>query len=384
MRITYTPILHAKQGEFIALSHLSDAKRATMLPLFDIGEFTQRMHDIKRYQSTGAPVKAYLDWVAQEIHAAATGMPVMIDAFGWQPDATTEGGELPTAYTVRKLLKLGHRVVPIIGLDRWDDESYRESLANLPAEALSFCTIRIDADDTDDLNDIEERLASVLEEMNIDPCDTGILLDFGSVFGKDDEDIAARAIRFFNHFGADGYRFYSMAGCSMPASIDKAVKKHDSTGMLARVEMLAWQKVREARPLLPVIYGDYGVRGPTSIDKPVKHVNGKIRYTINGAFFIARGQSVKVENSVQMYRLAKIVKGSPHYMGRQYSWGDSELHARATYVPGTKPKVKPGWSNEWIRFDTSHHLTHVVTEVTATEQAIAAALATPLAMAEFA
>jgi hypothetical protein len=250
----------------------------------------------------------------------------------------------------------------------------------LPKDEIAYWAIRLDTADIDEAAEPEEllgRLDDVLEGLGIERAQTGILLDFGNVFGKDVTAISAPALKLLDLIGADGYRFYSVAGCSMPPSIDKAVKDHDSEGLLPRGEMLAWQTLRAARPLLPIVYGDYGVRGPTSVTVPVKHVNGKIRHTVNGAFFIARGKSIQDEKSTQMYRLARVVATSVHFQGPGYSWGDAELYKRATFKAGDKPRVQPHWTNEWIRYDTSHHLKHVLTEVTATETALAAGLAVP-------
>jgi len=380
MRISYTPFLHAKEGEFIALSKVPPAERAVMLPLFDIGRFTPKMFDIKRYAKTGAPVRAFVDWVTSQIQKVGEGLPVMLDAFNWQPDETTECGQLPTAYGARRLLELGQPVVPVVGLDRWGHDAYRASLMALPKEQIGYWAIRLDTADIDEAAEPDEllgRLDEVLDGLGITRAQTGILLDFGNVFGKGATAISAPALKLLDLIGADGYRFYSVAGCSMPPSIDKAVKEHDAEGLLPRGEMLAWQAVRAARPLLPIVYGDYGVRGPTSLDFPVEHVNGKIRHTIDGAFFIARGNSIKAEDSTQMYRLARVVATSEHFQDAGYSWGDAELYKRATYKTGDKPHIKPGWTNQWIRFDTSHHLKHVLTEVTATEAALAAGFAVP-------
>ncbi|MCZ6094613.1 hypothetical protein O5171_07285 [Escherichia coli] len=60
------------------------------------------------------------------------------------------------------------------------------------------------------------------------------------------------------------------------------------------------------------------------------HANGKIRYTIENKYFVARGHSKQKGNKgAQMYDLARIIVKSPYYLGAGFSWGMIELRLAA-------------------------------------------------------
>src|SRR6185437_10692017 len=109
---------------------------------------------------------------------------------------------------------------------------------------------------------------------------------------------------------------------------------------------------------LPLVYGDYGVRGPGSnegIRNP--HTNAKIRYTADKAFLVVRGHSVKKERQViQMPKLARAVVNSRDFLAG-LSWGDRVIQECSSGLP-----VKGG-HGKWIAYDTSHHLAFVVEEL---------------------
>lgn len=371
MRVSYTPFFHAKDGEFTALHRSSAKQRAVTLPLFEIGRFTERRRALVRFKDDETPMCSYLSWMADSICNAFPSGPIMVDTFAWLLTELTETGEVPVSFAINALLERERAVVPVVGLDRWEDETYQLALKSLNADDFETWTIRLDTADIEDAADPKhflERIDEVLKELGLTTGRTGILLDFGDVTGKSDDQIVSEARRVLDLLGPNGYRFYSLIGCSLPPTINLAVKRPNSQGVVIRKEMTAWRRLREAYPKLPIAYGDYGVRGPTSSDIPNPHTNGKIRYTYNNALFIARGQSVKNDDGNQMYRLANIVASSEHYQGPEFSWGDSELYRRAV----REKKIGPGNSNTWIMFDTSHHLAWVVLEIAEVERALRA------------
>ncbi|MGN6322607.1 MAG: beta family protein [Dyella sp.] len=371
MRISYTPFFHAKDGEFTALQHSKAEQRAVTLPLFEIGRFTESRRKLVRFKNDETPMCAYLNWVADSICDAFPSGPVMVDTFSWLPAELTETGEVPVSFAIHALVEREREVVPVVGLDRWEDETYRLALKGLNADDFETWAVRLDTADIEDAADPEhflERMDEVLQELGLTASQTGVLLDFGDVTGKTDDQIEAEARRVLDLLGPNGYRFYSLIGCSMPPTINLAVKQPNSQGDVIRKEMTAWRRLRAAYPALPIAYGDYGVRGPTSSDIPNPHTNGKIRYTYSNAFFVARGQSVKNDDGSQMYRLANTVASSEHYQGPSFSWGDSELYRRAI----REKNVGPGNSNKWIMFDTSHHLAWVILEIAEIERALRA------------
>lgn len=378
MRIVYTPFLHAKEGELTAIEHTSSAERAVMLPLFEIGAFTDKVRELVKYRHLSHPMAAYLRTTAAEIAQAYSRQPVMIDTARWTETEITETGELAVAYAIQALRELGQPVVPVVGLVRWESDEYQLALKTLSFGGEPTWALRLDTADMEDAADSDhflERIQEVMQGLGVLPKNVGVLMDFEDVSGHSIETIETLADRVLRLLGPSGYQFYSLIGCSMPPSVDKAVKKHNTEGTVPRKELLAWRRLRMAYRHLPLAFGDYGVRGPRSSDAPNPYTNGKIRYTIQDQYYIVRGEPRK-KGDEQMHRLSAIVAASQHYLGPDFSLGDLAIHERAARKNIGKKKFKiigPGGTTDWIAFDTSHHLAWVHREVLATEHSIAAA-----------
>jgi hypothetical protein len=379
MRVVYTPFLHAKKGEFEAMEHASTAERRLMLPLFEIAPFTDKVHALVRYRDLAEPIAAYLRTTAAEIVDSYPQQPVMVDTARWTETEMTETGELAITYAIQALRDRGQPVVPVVGLVRWESEEYQLALKALPFKGEPTWALRLDTADMEDAADPEhflERVKEVMQGLGVLPKNMGILMDFEDVSGHLVDTLEALADRVLRLLGPGGYQFYSLVGCSMPPSVDKAVKKHNTEGTVSRKEMLAWRRLRAAHRHLPLAFGDYGVRGPRSSDAPNPYTNGKIRYTIEDQFYIVRGEPRKKYDE-QMHRLAAIVTASQHYLGPDFSWGDSEIYRRAVRENIGKKMFKligPGGTTDWIKYDTSHHMAWVHRELVAAEHALGAAL----------
>lgn len=98
-------------------------------------------------------------------------------------------------------------------------------------------------------------------------------------------------------------------------------------------------------------------------------MNGKIRYTIENSYFIARGHSLRQDNkTAQNNVLAKAIVDSHHYMGASFSWGDSRIMdcSQGHFV---------GSPTTWISIDTNHHISSLTTEIYEFTSQLAATIA---------
>lgn len=376
MRVTYTPFLHAKDGEFAAVAATPADQRDLLLPLFELPPFTDKVRALVAYRHAPQPIAAYLQDKTGEVAQAFAGRPVMVDTNHWTETDTTETGELAVTYAIQALRDRGHPVVPVVGLLRFDEsEEYRLALQSVAFEGEPTWALRLDASDMEDAADPDhfiERINGVLQGLGVMPKHMGVLMDFEDVSGQPTDGIVTTAERVLQLLGPSGFQFFSLIGCSMPATINLAVKKHNSEGTVTRKEMLAWRRLRAAYPQLPLAFGDYGVRGPRSSDAPNPYTNGKIRYTIENQYFIVRGEPRKADDE-QMHTLAAKVAASAHYLGPDFSHGDRQLHLRAVRTMVGKRVLKlirPGGTTSWIEFDTSHHLAWLHRELLAAEHAI--------------
>jgi hypothetical protein len=129
-----------------------------------------------------------------------------------------------------------------------------------------------------------------------------------------------------------------------------------------RKEMMTWQTLLFENPSLNIIFADYGIRNPNSIDefKGGSNANGNIRYTTGDKnYFIARGHRLHESDDGfhQFCDLAQTVINSKHYLGKSFSWADGQIFLHSN------PKCNSGSHQTWISIDTNHHIETVVMEV---------------------
>jgi hypothetical protein len=361
MQHSYIPILKTLAAEFKALKELKRANMRKLLPLFDVPRIGESVMKIKAYKDCPTVKAMYLADKARSIASVWSGRPAMLDAFHWSPDEVTETGEHILPYIYRRLEAFGVPVIPVIGYDRWGSKAYRLALASLDLPADRLYCLRLDITAIDDAAEpdfLTENIDQILSELGIHASRCIALVDFADVGTIPVAELQARAERIFEVLAQFDFHSWSTAGCSLPSTIDGAVKNPDTVGKVMRRELLVWQAILALYPAAPIAFGDYGVRSPKSnegIHNP--HTNGKIRYTIDQHFLVARGHSMQLPGKgEQMWSLAEKVMNSPHFMGPDFSWGDARI------VECTQKAFKGG-AAQWIEIDTNHHLVYVLAEV---------------------
>lgn len=356
MKQLYVPMLRARKGEFDALSHLSKRANRRILPLLDIPRIKTPAPG-----KTAKSVAEHLQIVAFQIAKSWPEKPILLDTFAWPADAHTEEGEHVLPYVQSLLEDAGIEVNPIIGYDRWDAEEYRLAAGQISLpEGRHFC-IRLDSDAMDDIIDIdyfEERIGDILSTLGVNAKQCSVLCDLADLSHTAVVDLLPKLSNGLAELSRLGFGQLIVSGASIPNSIVLAVKQPKSVGLVPRREMLLWQSLYFDFPNL--VFGDYGVRSPRSMEDVIApDANGKIRYTIDKQFLIARGHSMRVPpKGAQHCELAKKIVDSQYFAGANFSWGDARIVACAN-------SEFPGSLVTWIAIDTNHHIESVVEEILA-------------------
>ncbi len=362
-------LLKAKKGELDALKNLDAATADRIIPLFDIGRIAEDVYARDYMKTSSTPIATYLDRVMNGILSAWPTRPAMIDMYQWKPDASIESGSHVLAYTVENLFARGLPVLPVIGYDRWQDPTYRMAITSIFQNKVRGCCIRLDSSAIEDLAEpdmIHETINDIIDSLQLIPQNIYLLIDFDdvSVLQKSIELLLGQSRDMLAIVEKFPFKNIIIAGSSVPKTIDLAVQSHDSFSTIVRKEMLVWQTLRQERPDMPLISGDYGVRGPTTSEAPSKYTNGKIRYAVKGGVFVVRGHPFRNDrNYRQMHQLATVVASSGHFLGSQFSWGDQQILNRMA-------SAKPGSLSDWIAIDTNHHLSFVASEIEEFELAL--------------
>jgi hypothetical protein len=370
MNTTYFPILKAKDAEFDALRKVSPAVTNSIVPLFEVPRFKP---GLKKYKDNPHAKAAFLSEISRKIGELRSGMYTMFDTFHWQnPGETVETGEHHLYYLYRTLKSEGVNVIPVIGYDRWDDEEYRMALRSISKVHTGTFCIRFEKFAFEDAGDpihFNQRVKEILNSLGINPIRCHVILDLEDISVSSIVEVFSNFELIFPQLLAYNFASYSVAGCSLPNSIDKALAK-DSCGPVKRKEKLLWKNVRNQYPAAKIYFGDYGIRGPSTGETGYGNTNAKIRYTIEDEFYVVRGHVIrKPVGGFQHCELAKALINSGYYLEPEFSWGDNEIQRCANGEIG-------GGSTTWITIDTNHHVAYVVAEIAEFERMLVARAAT--------
>jgi hypothetical protein len=108
-------------------------------------------------------------------------------------------------------------------------------------------------------------------------------------------------------------------------------------------------------------FGDYAIQHP---DPPLEGEESgpgqraNIRYTTNKVTLVPRAVGPVVLEGREQYRdLCRQLVVQPEYAGGHFTWGDRLIADCASGID------EPGWQNHWRGAGTSHHLRHVVKQL---------------------
>lgn len=366
MSLLYVPLMAAKRGEFTALTNLQTSISEKVMPVFELPA-----------QKPGtAEFEKAICRTAAGAGKAWSGRNAFLDISKWSPNARTESGIHVLEYAFSQFRSSGVPVHPVVGYDRWDDPSYSQALRNIRTMIPVTPCIRLDReaikDDMLDVPYFSERMNDIMSSLEVSPSNCYLMVDFGGVSTMSVPDLIEDAEYAVSVLRSLGFGMVIIAGGSMPAAVNEAVKYRDDEGCIPRIEMHAWKAIFSGNQDRNIIFGDYMIRNPNAADGVIApQANAKIRYTINNQFFIVRGHSKQLDSlTIQHKELSRKLVGSAHYLTPTFSWGDSEVLNCST---GVKEIRDP---TTMIAIDSNHHISAVVAEVFEHQRSVVHSFAT--------
>jgi len=352
----YVPALQALHGELAALEHASEETWAHLTPLIQVrGPKTPRT---KPYRH-----EAVKQW-CKKVGAAVGTRPCFLDTLRLAPThaTTTSDGERPLLSVVHAAArKRGLEFVPVLKLRRKTPEAgiVRDScLSDGRGVALRYSPLQLawPAGQTPQTL-IEEKLTA----LEADPKWADLLIDLG--FLSADVDIAAEDIATLvsDLTKVGEWRSVVLLGTSMPKSLGGGVVQEGTVGRLPRREWELWSALRAADITRLPTFGDYGIQHP---DPPLEGepsgpgMRANIRYTTDAVTLIPRAVGPVITEGSEQYRgLCRELVNLAEYAGRDFTWGDGLIADCASGIG------EPGSLDHWRGAGTSHHLRHVIEQI---------------------
>ena len=353
MSFLYVPVMAAKRGEFTALSNLRSSAAEKTIPLF---ELPAKKPDAKAHEKA-------INRTATSAGKAWGARPAFLDISKWSPDARTESGIHVLEYAFAQFRANSVIAHPVVGYDRWDDPTYSQALKNIRKSFPVTPCIRLDSEavqhDMPDFSYFSDRINDIMASLDVEPNNCYVMVDFGDVTTDSVPDVITNAEMAVTTLRNLGFSTVIVVGGSMPVAVNEAVDTPDAEGCIPRIEMMAWKAIFSGGKDRQIIFGDYLIRSAEAVEGVIApHANAKIRYTIDNQFFIVRGHSKKLDSLTLQHKvLAEKLVASPHYMGVQSSWGDSEMLNCSIGIREIRDPTG------MIAVDSNHHISAVLTEI---------------------
>ena len=343
----YFPMLKAKEGEFGALSELTEEVKSLIFPLIDI------------FSDSNGTLEKRLPKIAKKISTSwGSDRSIFIDQFGIDLKERVSEKEHPLTFIFDKLRTLDVKAIPTTGFDR--DEAYHTAIKMITKTDNRGICIRLLIDDMENTDELSDNLDTLLSDLNIPHKHAHLILDFREL-NSDQVDMAIEtAIDTIKNIpNINGWCTLTVAASGFPGSLKEIPTL--SSGKLHRTDFKMWSAIinrKEEMKRLPS-FGDYGIQHPDLLDLDWRVIPRvpNIRYTLPSEWLIVRGGSSKKHGSRQTFQLSRDLVSMEEYYGDSFSWGDKYISLCARDADG------PGNMTTWRKVGTNHHLTLVSAQI---------------------
>lgn len=331
----YVPILKWKQGEQIAIKHLTEEIADSITPYLNV-----MTYDKQTESSTG--FKKYLN----------NKRPFYLNNHFNLEDQTGELIEL-----FEELLSLDYHPIPVVSPSSPD-----ELLEYLSENKSKFPRMLIHLKEKETQTN-SHSLTKFVSKIGIRPENCDLLIDLFTIDPKVNSDIyvdySAKALSELSKLP---FRSTIFSASSFPEMIQQI--KSDDIGQFQRLEWIIYLDLIKTYPKL--IFSDYGNDDPFDVisDHGYKLVP-TIRYTSDSHWIIYRGHhdKNKPNDFTQFHELSrKLVRDNTIFQGKEYSWGNQIIY-ECSLITTCKIKCNHSHLPEWVKRTMNHHLTYVTRQV---------------------
>lgn len=339
----YVPVLKGKRAEFPALGALKSKNGITPL--------------IESVPSTGprdVPSRMSAHWPNE--------LSYFIDlVFFDDPDdnATPAANTHPLRQCFDEVANRNQLAVPVTGISR--SPGYQSAVQRVVSAQQQGVCIRLTAEDfEEDIEELDDTLQAALDLFGLEPGDTDVILDAGSV-----ADASAGAVAQLHRAhvdllpSLDEWRTLTVLAGAFPQSLAPLFRgqwnsrnRHDWRG---------WRRLVTGahRPARLPSFGDYTIAHPDLPPEGRATILAQLRYATPESWVIWKGSNVftHADGYDQFYDICEDMLTRPEYRGATFSQGDAEIQQKATNHDS------PGNAETWRRIGTSHHLETVLDQI---------------------
>lgn len=343
----YLPILKWKQGEQLALRHLTSAQWNGVMPLLELQPISASpdMASIK----TNLP--AYLtDRVASKLSKTIpSGRTVAIDTSSLSIGTAEQLQLLIIVCYSLQILLPGYTIVPVVhasqleGLDLLSN-GYKTKLISFPEIVLRLII--------DQFNPSQVAPSvTTLTAFGVMKKKLHILIDQYSIVERDPGNCFKIVKPFVDNAVGTKCASVTIAGGAFPVNL---MGRRSGMSSIVRVDWKVWGLFKKTGNYPELRYSDYTVTNPApleDIDPSKVNPSIAIRYAAGDVWKLYKGKGFKSGYAGEYKSLCRILIADIHYSGENFSYGDKQYKAAAE-----SPKNTNGTPCSWRKEATNHHI----------------------------
>ncbi|CAF3384529.1 unnamed protein product [Rotaria sp. Silwood2] len=355
----YYPILISKQGELTAIQHLTQDVKDNICPVIEILEeiLEKKIRLTKGMPKDTPRQKKYNDLLEKTLytHWSFDGNKIIFD-FTYFNFAN---GKFEVIKNVINSL-LARKVNIIFAVQSNSEAQYLDSVKEwIKKYKINVC-IRISRTIGNGFDGCNKDASELLERLNISSRNVMLLIDLGYA-NKDNFDLlfstAKYATLLLTQKKKDWMGIIISSG-SFPKDLSE-FKTPNSVYTIKRYEWSIWEKIKKDEDFPLIKYGDYGTKYPIYEDAGYAGTIS-IRYTVDGNFFIYKGQKTDLhtDGHGQYISHCKKLTATEDYFGKDFSWGDMKIDEISKETIKNN-KLVTGSAGTWVSISQNHHITHL-------------------------
>lgn len=347
----YVPILKWRQGEYLALDRLDDSVKDGVFPFVEIPPIEWDFEN----ETHAKDLDEHLEPFSRRLDAKWKSRDAFLDLNFIDPMASMRDGKHPLTHIFESIRNIGNRVIPVTGLSR--NNVYQDAVKSIVAIDKYGVCFRLH------FRDIVSpscgiTLGSLVKYFGLNIKDVDIVLDLGKPS--------------FHPIGEFARVIYNSAKKIPQIKVARsftiaATNFPDSMGGLNQginyVERLEWAFYSTYHSLLNSNdripwFGDYSIANPKLLQMDMRLVKpaASIRYTVDDAWHVHKGTSVRKNGFTQFKNICQDIVNSNDFAGEMFSHGDKYIKECSI------GKASTGNLTVWRWVATNHHITKIVND----------------------
>lgn len=332
----YFPVLVSKKGELVALQHLEQHVKSSIVPVIEVLNKVEKKKD-------------FLDTLSAYFitHWNFFGNELILD-FSLFDSVSPNVERINRLFST--LTSSGVNAIPAIQNN--SDQDYLNIVASYVRRYEIPICIRF-SNQSGGFTNASNIITDFMTAMETVPNNVYLLIDLGQINNANYQTLSSIAEFTINSLQVpiSEFRGIIVASSSFPESM-ASINPGGVTQR--RFEWDIWNNLSTMEKLKGIKYGDFGTKSTIFADAPYAGTV-TLKYTSENDYLFFKGQKAKIHpiGNHQFVEHARQLMEHPSYSGREFCWGDLQY-----YIKSEEPTTNghPGSSTNWVQYSQNHHI----------------------------